>query len=131
MKPSTLARQKVMPSNAPGKRASWQQFASSMESPGFALMSGRQGRTKGRHHEAFGIKGTVPLGMAADSVRWARQALVLAESGIIGGPALIRCEDHLVTLWLLSDAKLAELLHVHPQTVRYRIRQFEQAFVMP
>jgi hypothetical protein len=111
---------------------------------------------------------TVPLARAADSLRWAQQALSLAESGIIDDAALIRCEDHLVTLWLLSDAKLAdqvvqqqlgtlaqltphqrtwvtdtlgpwlekrgtaaeiaELLHVHPQTVRYRIKQFEQAF---
>ena len=118
------------------------------------------------YHAAIGL--TVPLAMAADSVRWAQQALSLAESGIIGDAALIRCEDHLVTLWLLSDAKLAdqvvqqqlgtlaqltphqrawvtdtlgpwlekrgtaaeiaELLHVHPQTVRYRIKQFEQAF---
>jgi hypothetical protein len=118
------------------------------------------------HHAAIGL--TVPLAMAADSVRWAQQALSLAESGIIDDAALIRCEDHLVTLWLLSDAKLAdqvvkqqlgslarltphqrawvtdtlgpwlekrgtaaqiaEVLHVHPQTVRYRIRQFEQAF---
>lgn len=111
---------------------------------------------------------TVPLSMAADSLRWAQQALSLAESGIIADARVLRCEDHLVTLWLLSDAKLAdqvvrqqlgalaqltphqrawvtdtlgpwlekrgtaaeiaELLHVHPQTVRYRIRQFEQAF---
>lgn len=111
---------------------------------------------------------TVPLAGAADSLRWARQALALAESGIIDDAPVIRCEDHLVTLWLLSDAKLADqvvkqqlgtlaqltphqrgwvtdtlgpwlekrgtateiadLLHVHPQTVRYRIRQFEQAF---
>jgi len=118
------------------------------------------------YHAAIGL--TVPLAMAADSLRWAQQALSLAESGIIDDAALIRCEDHLVTLWLLSDAKLAdqvvqrqlgtlarltphqrawvtdtlgpwlekrgtaaeiaELLHVHPQTVRYRIKQFEQAF---
>jgi hypothetical protein len=118
------------------------------------------------HRAAIGL--TVPLAMAADSLRWAQQALSLAESGIIDGSALIRCEDHLITLWLLSDAKLAdqvvrqqlgtlaqltphqrtwvtdtlgpwlekrgtaaeiaELLHVHPQTVRYRIKQFEQAF---
>lgn len=118
------------------------------------------------HRAVIGL--TVPLGMAADSLRWAQQAQCLAESRIFGDAALLRCEDHLVTLWLLSDAKLAdqvvkqqlgalaqltphqrawvtdtlgpwlekrgsaaeiaELLHVHPQTVRYRIRQFEQAF---
>jgi hypothetical protein len=118
------------------------------------------------YHAAIGL--TVPLAMAADSLRWAQQALSLVESGTIDDTPLIRCEDHLVTLWLLSDAKLAdqvvqqqlgtlahltphqrtwvtdtlgpwlekrgtaaeiaELLHVHPQTVRYRIKQFEQAF---
>lgn len=136
--------------------------------PGPATQA-RQAQLAGALHcyqAAIGL--TVPLAMAADSVRWAQQAMSLAESGIIGHGAVIRCEDHLVTLWLLSDAKLAdqvvqhqlgtlaqltphqrawvtdtlgpwlekrgsaaeiaELLHVHPQTVRYRIRQFEQAF---
>jgi hypothetical protein len=111
---------------------------------------------------------TVPLPAAADSLRWARQALALAGSGTIADAPVTRCEDHLVTLWLLSDgalaeqvvkqqlgvlarltprqrsrvtetlgpwletrgtaAEIADLLHVHPQTVRYRIRQFEQTF---
>lgn len=111
---------------------------------------------------------TVPLSAAADSLRWARRALSLAETGAIDAGRLIWCEDHLVTLWLLSDPRLAdhvirqqlgpladltprqrtrvldtlapwlekrgtateiaELLHVHPQTVRYRIRQIERTF---
>jgi len=111
---------------------------------------------------------TVPLTSAPDSLRWARRALALAESGVIDAGPLIWCEDHLVTLWLLSDPRLADqvvrqqlgiladltprqrarvldtlgpwleqrgtaaeiaaLLHVHPQTVRYRIRQIERAF---
>lgn len=111
---------------------------------------------------------TVPLPAATDSLRWARQALALARSGVIADAPVARCEDHLVTLWLLSDsaladqvvkqqlgvlarltprqrsrvtetlgpwletrgtaAEIADLLHVHPQTVRYRIRQFEQTF---
>jgi hypothetical protein len=118
------------------------------------------------YHAAIGL--TVPLAMAADSLRWAQRALSLAESGAIDDTPMLRCDDHLITLWLLSDAKLAdqvvqhqmgalarltphqrawvtdtlgpwlekrataaeiaELLHVHPQTVRYRIKQFEQAF---
>jgi hypothetical protein len=122
--------------------------------------------TLSSHQAVIGL--TVPLALAADSVRWAHQALSLAESGIIEHAPMIRCEDHMVALWLLSDVKLAdqvvqhqlgtlahltphqrawvtdtlgpwlekrggateiaELLHVHPQTVRYRIRQFEQAF---
>jgi hypothetical protein len=111
---------------------------------------------------------TVPLQAVADSLRWAQQALTLAESGVIDCDAITLCEDHLVTLWLLSDPALADqivarqlgelaqltprqrnrvtetlapwletrgtateianLLNVHPQTVRYRIRQFEQTF---
>ena len=110
---------------------------------------------------------TVPVGSAGDSLRWARQALGLAESGIIDDGPVTLCEQQLVTLLLLSDdaladqvigrqlARLAALtprqrerlletltvlleaggtaveaadrLHVHPQTVRYRLKQLEQA----
>ena len=109
---------------------------------------------------------TVPLANAADSLRWARHALALAEAGTIDAGPLVYCEDHLVTLWLLSDsaladqvsrrqfgalegltprqqerltetfgawletrgtaAEIADRLRVHPQTVRYRIRQLER-----
>ncbi len=109
---------------------------------------------------------TVRLADAADSLRWARQALALAEAGTIDTGPLVYCEDHLVTLWLLSDsaladqvsrrqfgalegltprqqerltetfgawletrgtaAEIADRLQVHPQTVRYRIRQLER-----
>ncbi|GAA1683781.1 PucR family transcriptional regulator [Fodinicola feengrottensis] len=104
---------------------------------------------------------TVPLGQAADSLRWARQALQVVDE-----PA-VRCDDHLIPLWLACDpalveqirervlgplddmavkqrdrlaetllawlqtqgsaALMAEQLHIHPQTVRYRIRQLEDA----
>lgn len=109
---------------------------------------------------------TVPLHRAADSLRWARQALGLVHAGIVDDGPLTLCEDHLVTLWLLADAplidqiarrRLAKMddltpkqrdrltetlrawlrtrgtaarvgdeLGVHPQTVRYRMRQIEQ-----
>jgi len=109
---------------------------------------------------------TVPLADAADSLRWARQALALATAGIIDDGQVTNCEDHLVTLWLMQDealldqlsrrqfaplagltqrqrhrltetlsawletrgtaAEIADRLHVHPQTVRYRIRQLER-----
>lgn len=109
---------------------------------------------------------TVPLGGAADSLRWARQTQGLAESGVVQEADLIRCEEHLVTLWLLGDsalaerlatrqlaplagltagqrdrlvdtlrtwlttrgtaAHMAELLHLHPQTVRYRMRALKK-----
>ncbi|WP_326595746.1 helix-turn-helix domain-containing protein [Streptomyces sp. NBC_01803] len=111
---------------------------------------------------------TVPLDDAGDSLRWARQALQLAETGIIEAGPLIPCEEHLVTLWLLADpalteqlarrqlaplaeltetqrerlietlrawhttrgnaVEMADLLHLHPQTVRYRMRNLERIF---
>jgi hypothetical protein len=51
---------------------------------------------------------TVPLDLAADSLRWAERALSLADSGVIESAPVIRCEAHLVELWLLSDQKLAD-----------------------
>lgn len=112
------------------------------------------------------IGATVGLGGAPDSLRWARQTLSLVETGTIQGAATTRCEEHLVTLWLLGDpalaerlalrqlapldgltpgqkerladtlrtwlttrgtaAHMAELLHLHPQTVRYRMRALKR-----
>ncbi len=109
---------------------------------------------------------TVPLARAADSLRWARQALDLVHEEIIDDGPLTLAEDHLVTLWLMSDgplidqiarrqlakmdgltkrqrerltdtlrawlrtrgtaARVGDDLGVHPQTVRYRMRQIEQ-----
>ncbi len=51
---------------------------------------------------------TVPLLDAADSLRWARQALDLAESGAIEAGQIVHCEEHLVTLWLMADHALAD-----------------------
>ncbi|MEU9098488.1 helix-turn-helix domain-containing protein [Streptomyces sp. NPDC048361] len=111
----------------------------------------------------------VPIGDASDSLRWARQVLELAASGVIDGDSgRLYCEDHLVTLWLRSDpallehlgrrelapldaltpgrrdrlietlrtwlatrgtaAHMGEILAVHPQTVRYRMRTLESIF---
>jgi len=118
----------------------------------------------GGRRAAIGL--AVPLADAADSLRWARQALALAECGTIDAGPIVYCEEHLVTLWLLSDgaladqvsrrhlgalegltprqqerltetlgalletrgtaAEIADRLQVHPQTVRYRIRQLER-----
>ncbi|MDX3373610.1 helix-turn-helix domain-containing protein [Streptomyces sp. ME02-6991-2A] len=117
-------------------------------------------------HAAIGL--TVPTTLACDSIRWARRVLELVDSGVIDDAPLIRCEDHLITLWLLSDpalldqlaqrelaavagisntrrerlietlriwldtrgtaAQMGELLDVHPQTVRYRMRSLETIF---
>ncbi len=115
---------------------------------------------------AYGL--TTPLAEAADSLRWARHALVLAAAGIIDDAPVTACEDHLLSLWLLGDpalveqlakrylgplsaltaaqrgrlvdtlltwlttrgtaAQMAQLLGVHPQTVRYRMRILDRAF---
>lgn len=111
---------------------------------------------------------TVPLAEAPDSLRWARRVLELIDTGVVEDGPLVRTEDHLTTLWLLSDAALidhiaarelapvaghtptrrdrlvetlrtwldtrgtaaqmGELLDVHPQTVRYRMRSLESIF---
>jgi DNA-binding CsgD family transcriptional regulator len=111
---------------------------------------------------------TMPLDDATDALRWARQALALADSGVIPDAPVINCEDHLVTLWLLTDpalteqlarrllqpltkltetqrerlietlrawlttrgnaVEMADQLHLHPQTVRYRMRNLERVF---
>jgi DNA-binding CsgD family transcriptional regulator len=133
--------------------------------PGAASASQRQALEAALEDGRAAIGLTVPLADAADSLRWARHALALGEAGIIGSGRLTICEDHLVTLWLLSDpalvdqiarrqfaalagltprqqqrltetfgtwletrgtaAEIADRLRVHPQTVRYRMRQLE------
>lgn len=111
---------------------------------------------------------TVPTAQASDSIRWARRVLELIDSGAIDDAPLVLCENHLATLWLLSDpalldqlaqrelapiagitatrrdrlietlriwldtrgtaAHMGALLDVHPQTVRYRMRNLETIF---
>ncbi|AWL85065.1 hypothetical protein AMK14_18305 [Streptomyces sp. TSRI0445] len=53
---------------------------------------------------------TVPTAQACESLRWARRVLELVDSGVIDDAPLIRCEDHLLTLWLLSDPALLDQL---------------------
>ncbi|SDX53844.1 PucR C-terminal helix-turn-helix domain-containing protein [Amycolatopsis xylanica] len=111
---------------------------------------------------------TVRLEVVADSLRWARRALVLAERGLIPARRVVWAEEHLPALLLHSDTNLvarledrlfeplgtmtdkqrerlletlrawldaqgnvpdiAEALAVHPQTVRYRMRQLQAVF---
>jgi hypothetical protein len=127
---------------------------------------------------------SVPLARAAQSLRWARHARALAQSGALpdglNGPAgltgphwltgatPVRCDQHLSTLLILADedlaaalrdrclaplarlrpaqrdriaetllawlqlgenaAEVAQRIHVHPQTVRYRLRQITELF---
>ncbi|GAA2273949.1 helix-turn-helix domain-containing protein [Streptomyces roseiscleroticus] len=108
---------------------------------------------------------TVPPTQAADSFRWARRLLQLVDEGVVAETPLTACEDHLATLWLLSDPPLVshlaarelapldglppsrrdrlvetlrvhvstrapaeqvgEMLGVHAQTVRYRLRSLD------
>jgi hypothetical protein len=60
----------------------------------------------GGNRAAIGLR--VPLAAAADSLRWARRALHLAGQGVIRADDVIRCDEHLITLWLLADIPLAE-----------------------
>ncbi|MGW0903266.1 PucR family transcriptional regulator [Streptomyces sp. NPDC002853] len=111
---------------------------------------------------------TVPLADAAESLRWARRALSLAEAGVLESAPYIHCADHLVALSLFADPglisalakqqlaplagltanqrdrlistlrawldtrgnvlQMADALHLHPQTVRYRLRNLEKVF---
>ncbi|MEU0400723.1 helix-turn-helix domain-containing protein [Streptomyces sp. NPDC006197] len=111
---------------------------------------------------------TVPPVQAAHSVRWARRVLRLIDDGIVADAPLVHCEEHLTTLWLLSDPALTahlaarelapldglsgtrrerlvetlrvhvstrapaeqvgEMLGVHAQTVRYRLRNLDNHF---
>lgn len=114
-------------------------------------------------HSVVGL--TVPLAQAADSLRWARRVLQLVDEGVVADAPVVRCEDHLATLWLLADPSLVthlaarelapldglppsrrdrlvetlrvhvstrapaeqvgEMLGVHAQTVRYRLRNLD------
>ena len=110
----------------------------------------------------------VPLASVADSLRWARNALQLADRGVLAPRPVLRAEEHLATLLVNSDTglvgtlrhrlfapladmtgkqqerlletlrawldsqgnvvEIAERLSVHPQTVRYRMRQLQATF---
>ena len=111
----------------------------------------------------------VPLARASSSLRWARQALELAQGGVLAlSKRVVFCAEHLSTLLILSDEELvrtlgavelsplrrlrasqqdrlaetllawlqssgnaqeaARRLHVHPQTVRYRLRRLDELF---
>ncbi|MBO0834575.1 MAG: helix-turn-helix domain-containing protein [Actinobacteria bacterium] len=76
---------------------------------------------------------TMPLTSACDSLRWARRALRLAQQGIIKGQ-VIRCDQHLIELWLLADMPLAErmmqrelgaLAHPTPASQRQLVETLE------
>ncbi|MEU8341403.1 PucR family transcriptional regulator [Actinomadura meyerae] len=109
---------------------------------------------------------TVPVGQGAVSLRWARQALTLAERGLLPRDAPVRCADHIAALAAFAAEELvgataatvlgpllelaparrqplaetlltylecgdnaviaAERLHIHEQTVRYRLRRITE-----
>ncbi|MFB4300283.1 PucR family transcriptional regulator [Actinomadura sp. NTSP31] len=119
--------------------------------------------------QAAAVGPTVPVTRCAESLRLARQALALAQEGVIEAPLPIAAVDHIPLTMLgrspelaslLVDRKLRPLLrsprahardklvetflfciegnfnatevaarmHVHAQTVRYRVRQLEALF---
>ncbi|MFF7153144.1 helix-turn-helix domain-containing protein [Streptomyces sp. NPDC008139] len=49
---------------------------------------------------------TTSLSEAADSLRWARHTLALADAGIIDDDSVAMSENHLLPLWLLGDPAL-------------------------
>lgn len=66
------------------------------------------GRALGPAHAVAGV--TVPPAQAADSIRWARRVLALIDDKVIPDAPLVHCEDHLTTLWLLTDPALVARL---------------------
>ena len=130
------------------------------------LTEDRQAMLRAALSDASCVLGlTLPLERATHSLRWARRVLALAEEGVVPDGSLIPCQNHLMTMWLLSDPPLVEeltrrhleplqdvsdgqrrrlvetlaesvttratavdigeRLKIHPQTVRYRLRQLE------
>jgi hypothetical protein len=73
---------------------------------------------------------TVTLDLAGDSLRWAQQALVLADKGVLPPAPALRCEDHLVELWLLSDTTLAWQIVQRQMSVLERIPPHEHAWLI-
>ncbi|MCP3803859.1 helix-turn-helix domain-containing protein [Allokutzneria sp. A3M-2-11 16] len=47
---------------------------------------------------------------AAESLRWARRALQLVRDGVLPDEPILRCSDHLASLWLVSEAFLRDAL---------------------
>ncbi len=111
---------------------------------------------------------TVTLAEGARSLRWASEALELAERGVLPSTGVVHCTEHLAELMMFRDealvdslaqrhllpledvrppqrerlaetllswlqcghnaSEVAKGLAVHPQTVRYRLRQLEELF---
>lgn len=144
-----------------------------LEGPRPCLLTGapdvhlaRLGMRLGGRRAAIGP--LVPVAEAAASHRCARRALDLAGRGVLPDEPVLRCDDHLMAMWLVADpylarrlagqvlaplrhpsghrparfaetllswlqhqgnvARVAELLQVHPQTVRYRIGRLDELF---
>lgn len=60
------------------------------------------------HRVAIGCE--VSLADAADSLRWARRALDLAERGVLADAPVIDCDRHIGTLWIHAEPGLADLV---------------------
>jgi hypothetical protein len=80
------------------------------------------------HQIAIGL--TVPLDLAPDSLRWAQQTLELADQGIVAPSPVIACDKHLIEMWLLSDATLAQEIVRRQVTVLAQIPENERAWLI-
>ncbi|MGH3168995.1 MAG: PucR family transcriptional regulator, partial [Trebonia sp.] len=98
--------------------------------PGPVLETRRAGLATALDGYRVAIGLTVPLDLAADSLRWAQHALTLAEAGVIEPAPVIRCEGHLVELWLLSDLTLARLIVQRQMSVLDQIPAHERAWLI-
>lgn len=81
-----------------------------------------------RHRMGIGL--TVPLGLASDSLRWAQQLLTLADQAVIESAPMLACEDHLIELWLLSDAVLADEIVRRQMSVLAQIPDNERSWLI-
>jgi hypothetical protein len=80
------------------------------------------------HQIAIGL--TVPVDLAPDSLRWAQQTLQLADQGIVAPSPVIACDKHLIEMWLLSDATLAQEIVRRQVTVLAQIPENERAWLI-
>ena len=69
------------------------------------------------------ISPAVALDQATEALRWARQALALAQQGAIGPGPVIHCEDYLIELLLQTDAALVDQIARHRLGALSRLSQ--------
>jgi hypothetical protein len=98
--------------------------------PGTATKTLRSALIAALPGHQIGIGLTVPVDLAADSLRWAQQTLGLADQGIVEPAPVIACDKHLIEMWLLSDATLAQEIVRRQVTVLAQIPENERAWLI-